>query len=150
MKVTFNAKRCIILTLCCLGVIGCSSLFSTNQPVQPTATNGAPNANSNLVYTVSPLVSNITAGAQTVAGVLPPPWGTILGGVVTLAMAGLGVVAKVKTTAAQNNENMLTAVINGVETANNPGVKQAIQIASQKAGVAPQLAAKVATVTQPS
>jgi hypothetical protein len=140
MKIQTRTTLSIFFTVALLGVNGCALLSKS----YPNGTNAAP------VYVPSSLASNINNGAQQVAAVVPTPYGGLLATVATLAFAGLGLFARIKTTAAANNESMLTAVISGVENANIDSVKQAVSNAAVSAGVSGILATKVQSVTSPN
>ena len=73
-----------------------------------------------------------TAGA--VGGMLPPPLGTIVGGAASLLLAGLGAYARIKTNQVNKTQDILTAVITGVEAVGKfPGVSVKETIATHVA-----------------
>jgi hypothetical protein len=141
------AVLAIIFTLVC----GCKSLL-TSTTTPGIASNSPPV----VTYAPSATASNVAAVVQSTGSYLPAPWGEGVEALGALAFGALALYARNKTTAAANSESMVSAAIKGVEnlTLINPAAgaaaKQAVQAASVAAGVAPQLAATVASQTVPA
>ena len=107
-------------------------------------TNAATGLRTASVYTVSAPLSAAVETAATVASAAPVPWGGLVSTALSLALAGLGWFARVKSKQA----GLLDVVIAGVEKANSPEVKAAIATVADLAGVKSQLHNQVKRVTE--
>jgi hypothetical protein len=95
----------------------------------------------NMTAITKPAAEKPIAIADTAATFLPPPYGEIAAGILALATAGL-------TAAVRRRNAMLKTVIDGVERAGVPAVKEEISTASMRDGTAPALHALVQQLTQ--
>lgn len=127
----------LLLTGCATGG---SFPFTRSTNTTDTATN--------VVVTVDPAVSKALETARAVNASLPTPAAPFI----ELGLGGLAVVlgwlARLKTVKANQQAAMLRATIAGVEAANHPATKEAVQKASQAAGLAAELDARVQEVTR--
>ena len=139
-----------------------NTVWQTNVQVQSvTITNGVTNTvwqtnvvatpvivqQTNYTYTVSPTVQTALSTGENLAPLAPAPYGWILSGVLALAGAALGAVAKAKTDKASMLQTIVTATVAGVEAGGDAATKQAIQSHANAAGVQPILNDIVQAVT---
>jgi hypothetical protein len=94
----------------------------------------------NISAEVKPAAEKSIAIANTASTFLPPPYGELAAGILALATAGL-------TAAVRRRNAMLKTVIDGVEKAGVPAVKEEISTASMRDGTAPDLHALVKQIT---
>lgn len=99
-------------------------------------------------FVVSPAVTNLVATGQQVTGLLPPPYGTIAGGILALLAAGAGLLAKAKSGQLSTAQSIVSAVVSGVEAAGDANTKSAIQVAASAAGVQADLHSIVQSQTE--
>lgn len=92
------------------------------------------------VVNTNSAVSQTIATVAAVAPVVPPPYGSIIGGAAALAGAGLGLFAKLRQMQA---DKILTAVIAGVEAAGNADTKSKITSMALAQGVQGELDKRV-------
>lgn len=123
-----------------LFVAGCAS----NPLLTPVYAPGTTNV---VQYVPAAAVTNALGLGAQVAPLVPPPFGTILSGVLGLATVGLGTYAKIKSGQLTTHQAMLNSVILGVEKAGTPQTKQVIQDTAVAAGVQGQLDPIVRQIT---
>lgn len=114
--------------------VGCRLLYDRKETVSS-------DGQTNVVYSVRPAISNGLNTASEAASHLPSPWGDLATGALGVTATVLGVVAKRKST-------MLNATVAGVEAANHPATKAAIQHFAAAAGVDHHLDRAVRKVTR--
>lgn len=78
-------------------------------------------------YTPNPIVGQVTGMTTAIAPLIPNPWGGVITAVSVLAAAIAGGIARYKNAQVVEKQTQLKAVIMGVEQANNPQTKIAIQ-----------------------
>jgi hypothetical protein len=113
---------------------GCASTPDGKKPLfVPVATNEL----GQVTYEVNPGINNaIRTGQQIGQQILPAPWGTVVGTVLTLTTAGLTWFAKRKSAEAA----VVPALIAGIEASpNNADVKTTIQRIATATGVEKKL-----------
>lgn len=98
-------------------------------------------------YTPNAVIGQIASGAQMAAPLVPQPWGALIAGLGVLATAISGTVATVLNLKNNQKKTMLQAVITGVEQANNPATKTAIQDVATALGANDKLHQLVQNVT---
>ena len=108
------------------------------QIIDRWQTNYAPNPS---------IVSGVQTGQSVATSLAPAPYGTILGLVGSALLAGLGLLAKVKSGQLATANQIIGAVVSGVEAAGSSPAKQQIALAAHSAGVGPQLAQIVTAQT---
>lgn len=96
----------------------------------------------NITFAVNPSVSSAIETGQQISQFVPPPYGTLLTGLLGLSTAALGAYAGYKNKqvnstadALQTAQDTITAVAAGVEAAGNAYVKSSIQSHAAAAGV---------------
>lgn len=120
----------------------------TNTATGAVSTNQTPTQQVVPVYGVSPTLQTGLNYAGAVAPLIPAPFGTILGGVLSLATLGLGFYAKKVNGQLSTAQSVITAVVSGVEVAGDAATKIAIQSHATAAGVQDNLDPIVQTVTK--
>jgi hypothetical protein len=132
---------------------GCEGMYQQMVPAQPAHTNQVqmietlPNGQTQLVtnavvvpavpahYEYKPIVTSSIGTAQTVAGFLPPPYGTVAGIALTAVSGILGFVLKRKNGQLNTTQTILNSVITGVEAVGDATTKLSIQSHAAAAGV---------------
>lgn len=143
-KTTRSFASAIVVAVPAFMLAGCSSLLTPTSTVQPNGT-------TQTVYTVSAATSNQVAAIGSVAEAIPTPASPFVPIAETSALAVLGLFAAAKTYQQATGATMLRSIIAAVEglppTTTSAQVKQSIQVSAATHGVAPQLAATVASQT---
>lgn len=156
MKKLFLSLSAVAL----LAVTGChtidGALLDQHQTIAPATTNAVtgqvtpPTTNTTLVP--KPAITDALNTANTVAGVLPPPYGDILSGVLALGLGALTLYSRSRnnqlTTQLNTSQQVVQAVVSGVEAVGHPDTKAAIQNAAVAAGVQSALDPIVQTTGQ--
>ena len=141
-------KSVSLLVAAC--VLGCAALFQPHQTVTATLSTNTvgvvvTNYVTNVVEIPNPNVTVAIDTAREVSGLLPPPWSSIMTGVLGLATVVLGIFARVKTKQAA----LVPALILGIEkAAANQSVKTAVKEVATDAGVQTELHAFVQKLTE--
>lgn len=138
-------KKVLILlsAVALLAVTGCETikkaLYDQAPVVVPASTNAVTGvvtpAVTNVVLTPKESITNGAKTAEGYAGALPPPYGTIAGGLLALALAGVSIYAKQQNGQLSTAQSVIQAVVTGVEAVGHPETKAAIQNAAVAAGV---------------
>jgi len=150
-------KLLIILSAVTLFVVaGCSTFdkaaLTATPNVTPAVTNAVTGAvtppATNTTYAPNPALVAGIQQAQGYTGLIPPPYGTAVDGLLALALAGLGLYARSKNGQLSTANSVINAVVSGVEAVGHPETKAAIQNAAVAAGVQVNLDPVVQSVGQ--
>lgn len=152
----------LITAVALLAVTGCKSvdnaLLVPKEVVTPPTTNAVTGAITpavtNTVLVPKDGIENGLATGRQVAQVIPPPYGTVLDGILALGLAALGLYAQNRNKKKEAAETKLDtavsivkAITTGVEAIGHPETKAAIQNAAVAAGVQSELHPIVQQVT---
>jgi hypothetical protein len=95
----------------------------------------------NITAEIKPAITKTVTTAETVTGFVPPPWGEAAG-VIFAGISGF------LTWAVRRRNAMLKSVVDGVERAGLPAVKEEISAASMRDGTAPEIHEFVKKITR--
>lgn len=133
-----KTTRLFIALICATLLLGCANQQVTKDPVTGQNTTN---------YVANAAVTQVAGVAQMAAPLVPQPWGALIGALGVLGTAVAGAIATYKNKRVNEQKAMLNAVIIGVEQANNPATKLAIQDIATALGANDKLHKVVQTIT---
>ncbi len=142
-----NMKSAIVLAallVVSVIMIGCAGQTVTPAHQDPVTGQIVPAVTNYVPNTVATQIGSTTT---VVAPFLPPPWNALLVALGGLVTTGAGAIATYQNSKLRDNRTMLASVIAGVESANNPATKEAIQTVAAASGLGDKLNTLVQKVT---